>query len=164
MTEKPDNQNICNAGEYYLASILSSKGFTTTLTLGRAEKYDIMAINPKKKTIKLQIKTLFGKGCQWRMSPKNEEIIENNLFYGFVRLNSLEKEPEFWIVPSRVVASQVKKSYNKWVNSLGRNGKKHKPGPWRAFRIKTDKYYPKKWTEKCKKYYKAISLLNKNKY
>lgn len=54
---KPDSQNIANAGEYYIASILSTNGFTTTITLGRAEKFDIIAISPKGRTIKLQVKT-----------------------------------------------------------------------------------------------------------
>jgi len=35
--EKPDLQNIGNCGEYFIASVLSSYGFTTTITLGRAE-------------------------------------------------------------------------------------------------------------------------------
>jgi len=49
--EKPDKNNIGNAGEYYIASILSSKGYVTTITLGRAEAYDIIAIRPYGKVI-----------------------------------------------------------------------------------------------------------------
>ena len=52
---KPDNNNIGNAGEYFIASILSSRGYITTITLGRAESYDILAIRPSdSKTIKIQ--------------------------------------------------------------------------------------------------------------
>ena len=39
-------QNIGNAGEYYIAALLSALNFTTTLTLGRAERYDILAVAP----------------------------------------------------------------------------------------------------------------------
>jgi len=62
--KKPNRNNIGNAGEYYVAHILSSRNYITTITLGRAEKYDILAVAPNKKTIKIQVKTLFDKG--WR--------------------------------------------------------------------------------------------------
>ena len=158
---KPDSQNICNAGEYYIASILSANGFTTTLTLGRAEKYDILAINPKGKTIKLQVKTSYGQGSKWRMNSKNEKNEERKLYYAFVRLNDLKKEPEFWIVPSKVVAHFIKEHYRKWLKTPGYKGQKHKKGDWRTFRIKADSFSPKNWDQKCKKYYKNIDLLLK---
>lgn len=158
ISNKPDSQNICNAGEYYIASVLSANGFTTTLTLGRAEKYDILAINPKGKTIKVQVKTLFGKG-QWRMNAKNERIKEKDTFYAFVRLNDMEKDIEYWIVPSQIVANFVKTHYEKWLEFPRRDGTKHKEGDWRAFRVTTDKFSLPNWTEKCKKYYKNVDLL-----
>ncbi len=34
-------QNIGNSGEYFIAYKLSCLDFTVTITLGRAEKYDI---------------------------------------------------------------------------------------------------------------------------
>jgi len=37
---KPSQQNIGNAGEYFIASILSSHNFISTITLGRAERYE----------------------------------------------------------------------------------------------------------------------------
>ena len=156
--KKPDSQNICNTGEYYIASVLSANGFTTTITLGRAEKYDIIAINPNGVPVKVQVKTLFGKGPQWRMGPKHEKE-DQNLFYIFIRLNDMEGEPEYWVVPSKVVASYVKWSYNKWLKSPGKKNQKHRPGPWRAFRVKEDKYSPENWTKICKKYYKNINPL-----
>lgn len=162
--KKPDRQNICNSGEYYVASILSANGFTSTITLGRAEKYDILAVNPKGKTIRLQVKTLFGEGHQWRMDEKDEKRIEKNLFYAFVRLNNLEKAPEYWIVPSKIVAAYVKSSHKRWTRTLGLKKQKHDcKFKGRAFRIKWDKYSPENWSEKCERYYKknGINLISK---
>lgn len=155
-------QNTCNAGEYYIASILSANGYTATITLGRAEQYDILAVKQNGKTIKLQVKTLRGSGPQWRMSPHNGESIENDLFFAFVRLNNMEKEPEYWIVPSEVVAKYIRKTHKKWLDTPGRKGQKHKDGPWRSFRIKSDRYTDTDWTENCKRYYRksGLSLLS----
>jgi len=37
---KPSQQNIGNTGEYFIASILSSHNFISTITLRRAERYE----------------------------------------------------------------------------------------------------------------------------
>jgi hypothetical protein len=151
--KKPNSQNICNAGEYYIASVLSANGFTTTITLGRAEKYDILAIRPTDdKAIKIQVKTLYGKGPQWRMNEKdgvekNRKISDGDIFYAFVRLNDMEK-PEYWIVPSKIVTSYVKKSHIKWKKTPRRDGKEHGKTKVRSFRIESDKYSPPDWEKK----------------
>lgn len=161
----PGKQNVGNSGEFFMAHILSSRGFITTITLGRAEKYDILAISPEGKNVKLQVKTLRGKGMQWRMSPKNEDIIEEDLFYAFVRLNDLEKPPEYWIFPSKVVADYVKGTHQKWKVTPRMDGKPHKETLARTFSIKTDKWWTANWTEECKKNYMNIdggTLYGKN--
>ena len=159
---KVNFQNVGNAGEYYIAAILSANGFTTNLTLGRAEKYDLFAVNNKNnKFVKIQVKTLSGEGCQWRMSPKDGKIKDGNLFYVFVRLNNLKKEPEYWVFSSKIVADYITKNHKKWLKKPGLRKRKHKDGPWRSFRIKSDKYTPKDWTEKCKPHYKDIHSLLK---
>jgi hypothetical protein len=157
--QKVDNQNVGNAGEYFFAHILSANGFTATITLGRAEKFDIMAVSPNGKTIKIQVKTLFGSGVQWRMGEKDGSRSEKDLFYTFVRLNDLESQPDYWIFPSEVVSKYISEVHPKWLNTLGKDGQKHNDGPWRSFRIKSDKYTPSNWTEFCKKHEKNISLL-----
>ena len=157
-----DLQNIGNAGEYFAAYILSANGFTTTITLGRAEKFDIIAVDNKtKKTLLIQVKTLSGEGPQFRMSPKNAEIEEKNFYYFFVRLNNLrkEQEPDYWIFPNKLVAQYVKEGHKKWLKTPGMHGQKHNDGPWRSFRIKSDKYTPKNWTQTCKNYYKNVKIL-----
>jgi hypothetical protein len=159
--KKPGNQNTANAGEYYMASILSAYGFVTTITLGRAESYDILAISPEGRNVKLQVKTLYGKGVQWPVGIKDGvDKKDNQLFYAFVRLNELKAHPDFWIVPSKVVSDYIPKNHRKWLNTPGKHGQKHHDTLRRSFRVKTDKYTPKDWTEKCEKeYYKKIELL-----
>jgi hypothetical protein len=50
-------QNVGNAGEYYIAARLSALNFTVTITLGRAERYDILALHPDGKVYKISVKT-----------------------------------------------------------------------------------------------------------
>jgi len=157
---KPDLQNIGNSGEYFMASILSGAGFTTTITLGRAERYDILAINPKGKTIKLQIKTAWYKTDSWRLGSKDEQLFADDFFYVLVRLNEMKESAEYWIIPSRIIVKFITESHKIWLATLGKKGQKHNDNPGRVFSLKPSKFSPKWWTDKeAEKYYKNVRLL-----
>ncbi|MEM5777791.1 MAG: hypothetical protein QXJ06_05120 [Candidatus Aenigmatarchaeota archaeon] len=157
--EKPSKQNIGNAGEYYLASILSAKNFTVTITLGRNEKYDLLAVNPKGKTIKLSVKTRFKKVKRFPIDKKCENLINDDIFYAFIILNEFKQEPDYWIVPSKIVAKIIKISHRSWLQQLNKKGKKHKESNIRNFWIVNKRHYPKNWENQLKKYYKNIEML-----
>lgn len=142
--KKPDLQNIGNAGEYYIASILSARGYTATVTLGRAEKYDILAVNQKTgKTIKIQVKAgWYRKNNTWRLSDKCENLKLDDFFYAFVNLNELKEPIEYWIISSELVARTIKERHKLWLNTLGKQNQKHNDNTGRSFTIKKDKYSP----------------------
>lgn len=156
---KPQKQNIGNAGEYYLASYLSAHNFVTTITLGRNEKYDLLVVNPKGNTIKISVKSMIKKSKSFFLSEKYEKLEEPNLFYAFISLNEFKSEPDFWIVPSKVVAKSITKNYTKWFNSPNKEGGKHNSTPSRNFNVYQNKYEPEGWEEEVKKYYKNIKIL-----
>lgn len=143
---KPDLQNIGNAGEYFIASVLSGHGFTTTITLGRAEAYDIIAISPTGKTIKIQVKTSWAKTTAWRLGEKNEDVAADDFFYAFVSLNEMKGSPEYWIVPSKIIAPYIKELHKIWLNTPGKKGQAHNDNPGRAFTIIKNKYTPSMFT------------------
>ena len=45
------------------------------------------------------------------MNKKHENLRDDDLFYVFVRLNDGQKEPDYWVVPSKDVADIVKYSH-----------------------------------------------------
>ncbi|XOB46402.1 MAG: hypothetical protein ACKKMV_03050 [Candidatus Nealsonbacteria bacterium] len=158
--KKIQKQNIGNAGEYYIASILSAHNFTATITLGRAEKYDILAVNPNHKTLKISVKTRFLSNVKrFQLSEKNETDGLDDFYYAFVRLNEFKLEPDFWIIPSKRVNELLYNSHRKWLNI----DSKYKDNPMRNLWIEKDKMskelYPKNWEEELKKYYKNIEQL-----
>ena len=84
--KKYSKQNIGNAGEYYIASRLSAENFIVTITLGRAERYDILTINPKGKTIKISVKSRFDLNIKrFPLSNKDEKGGSDDFYYAFVR-------------------------------------------------------------------------------
>jgi hypothetical protein len=85
------------------------------------------------------------------MNKKSEGFSSDNFFYVFVDLQ-LEKIPDFYIVPSKVVAGYIKQDYEvymkKPIQKGKRKGEKHKETDQRTFEIKEKNDIPKyfnKW-------------------
>ena len=152
--KKPDHQNIGNAGEYFIASKLSASGYITTMTLGRAEKYDILAISPKGKTVKIQVKTAWHDNNSFRLSPKDEIDWNEKGYYAFVTLRENKKPWDYYIFPSKIVTRRVRESHEKWLKTPGKKGQKHNDSTVRIFGTKPGKYSSKWFTEKLVQKYK----------
>ena len=157
---KIQKQNIGNAGEYYIASRLSAENFIATITLGRAERYDILAVNQNGKTIKLSVKArLLEDIDRFLLSKKDENNWADDFYYAFIRLNEFKSMPDFWIVPSKLVSKIISSAHRKWL----KGDKKHKDTNMRNFWLKLNttsrRYYPKDWEKQLKKYYKNIRQL-----
>lgn len=164
MNDKIQKQNVGNAGEYYIASRLSAINFVTTITLGRAEKYDILALKPNGDLIKISVKATQLKDAKdFPLSAKDEHGAAVNFYYAFVKLNGFEKEPDFWIIPSTVVCPLIKKSDEIWLNTPGKNNKQHKGSTMRILPIEVRKnqtqFYPQDWNNEVKQYYKNLIQL-----
>lgn len=132
---KPNKQDVGNAGEYYIASVLSANGFKVSLLLGNTEKYDLLTISPEGKKSAIQVKTSYGSRNYWQLTEKNEKV--GDFFYAFVKLNNLKNPFEFWIIPSKIVSEKIKLRHKKWMKTPNRKGGKHNPNPRRAFIIGT---------------------------
>jgi len=157
-------QNIGNAGEYYLASILSASNFVVTITLGRNERYDLLAVNPKGKTLKISVKARnLEETSDFPLSQKDEAMEGVDFFYAFIRLNGFKKEPDFWVVPSKIVAEIVKESHRKWLGGKGKRVEQRKDTPMRLFYTKltttSKEILPENWENEVAKYYKNIEQL-----
>lgn len=61
----------------------------------------------------------------------------------FVDLKLGNEKPDFYVVPSRVVAEYVKKSHADWLKQASKKGKPHKDNPMRLFEINDESLAPK---------------------
>lgn len=150
--------NIWNAWEYYIAARLSAEDFITTITLGRAERYDIIAVSPTWRTVKISVKTRYDIKQSpniFRLSQKDENTSDENSFYAFVRLKKFESEPDFRIVPAPLVAELAKKSHQAWLNWK----KTRKDTTMRTFSLKKIEWYPSNREKEIEKYRGNLNLL-----
>lgn len=132
------------SGEYFVAAELSKRGKIASITLRNTKGVDILCSNSEaSKTIGIQVKTNRGSNRTWLLNQKAEDYFAENLFYVFVNLNDNQKHPEYFIVPSKKVASYCKNNHANWLKTPGKNGKKHKDGTMRKFNDPNEKYLDK---------------------
>lgn len=131
--KKTDTVSIGNSGEYFVAAELERRGFTATIPMSNTKDFDILVINKETyRQVALQVKTSYSRSTEWTLSKKNESLVGDDIYYVFISLNEHDA-PEYYIVESKLVAISVKQSHQKWLDTPGRNGQKHKDTSMRKF-------------------------------
>ncbi|KKM91869.1 hypothetical protein LCGC14_1224110 [marine sediment metagenome] len=93
------------------------------------------------------------------MGKKVDSLVNDQLYYAFVRLNMPNDTPEFWIVPSTIVAPIVKKSHEIWMTRTAKNGTPHKENPLRNFYLIPRYNFPDDWEEQLEHFKGNIKSL-----
>lgn len=138
--KKVNNISIGNAGEYFVAGELERHGFSVAVPMSNTELFDILALNRiSLRQFAIQVKTKHSTKKEWILSQKNEKINNENIFYVFVCMNNLNN-PEYHIVPSKIVSDYIINGHKKWLETPGKNGRMHKDNPMRTFSDYDDKY------------------------
>lgn len=161
MSKTPISKNdVGIAGEFYMAHILAKYGFKVNVSLGRTEGFDLFVKNPNGELLTVSVKTTYSnEAIEIIMNKKSETLIEESLFYAFVRLNMPDGEPEFWIVPSGIVAKAMIDSDKVWMDKPKRDGTPHKESPMRLFALGNHRLYPTDWKNQMEGYKSNIELL-----
>ena len=138
MPDKNDQLSsvLCGiAGEYFVAAELSCRGFVASITLRNTRGIDILATNTDaSRSVGIQVKTNQGPKAEWILTQKVESYYSDTLFYIFVNLKGPGQRPDFYIVPSKEVASFIQADHAAWLSTPGRGGRKHIDNPMRKFR------------------------------
>ena len=117
--------SIGNSGEYFVAAELERRGFTVAVPMSNTKDFDILAINREtNRQVALQVKTNRGKGKYWLLNKKSEELKGDNIYYVLLCLNELE-QPEYYIVESELIANNMQKGYQQWLQEEGKKEKRH---------------------------------------
>jgi len=129
------------AGEYFVAAELSSRGYLASITLRNSRGIDIIASNSDaSRSVSIQVKTSSGTNPKWILSEKSEKLSSPNHYYVFVLLGTLGSRPDFYIVPSKVVAKYVTLKYRQWIANPKADGSPRKESAMRNFRDKDGQY------------------------
>jgi len=133
------------AGEYLVAGELTLRGYIASVTLRNSRGIDIIAsTSDGSKSLSIQVKTNSNGNNEWILNKKSEKFYSDNHYYIFVALDSLGNRPNFYIVPSSVVATYVTQSHSNWLNGTKRDGTKRKDTSMRKF-IDIENKYLEAW-------------------
>jgi hypothetical protein len=133
------------SGEYFVAAELSRRGYICSVTLKNTKGIDILVCNEEAtRTIGVQVKTNQINKSEWILNEKSEKLIDENIFYVFVNLRKVDELPEFYIVPSKVVAKFTSTNHKKWLSGKGKKGQKRNDSTMRKFRD-LDKEFLNRW-------------------
>lgn len=129
------------SGEYFVAAELSRRGYVASITLRNTRGIDILATNADASlSVGIQVKATRGKKKDWMLHEKAESYYSDTLFYVFVNLNGPAQRPDYHIVPSKVVATYIKKSHKRWLARPNKTGGAHKDTPMRRFKDEKSEY------------------------
>ena len=161
---KVQKENVGNAGDYYIAARLSALDFVTTITIGRAERYDMLALSPKGKLLKLSVNAGQNEDVNsFSLSCNDERGAAADFYFALAKLNRFEPEPDFWIITSETVCPVVKESRRRPLELQGKYNEVHKDSTVRVLPSKLTKgqraLYYENWEEKVKEYHKNLKLL-----
>lgn len=130
------------AGEYLVCGELNKRGIIASLTLKNTNGIDILATNSDaSKSAGIQVKTTIWSRQfypSWVLRDKADTYMSDNLFYVFVLLKPDKERPDFYIVPSKVVAEHTCSTHKTWLGKLSKNGKSHNDSPIRKFNDKNN--------------------------
>ena len=133
------------SGEYFVAAELSRRGYICSVTLKNTKGIDILVCNEDAtKTLGIQVKTNQINRSEWILNEKSEKMTDENIFYVFVNLRTIDELPEFYLVPSKVVAKFTSTNHKKWLSEKGKNGQQRNDSTMRKFRD-TEKEYLNRW-------------------
>lgn len=129
-----ENTLVGVAGEYLVAGELSLRGYLASITLRNSRGIDIIASNADgTKSVSIQVKTNSSGKPRWLLNKKSEKFFSKNHFYIFVALKEIEKRPNFFIVPSKIVADFARERHQKWLLGKKRDGTDRKNSSMRSF-------------------------------
>lgn len=124
---KQTKASIGATGEHLVAAELEMRGYNVALPGKNAQLVDILAQHRQSlKTVSIQVKTTVVNSRSWALNNKNESVWDPSFVYVFVSILP-DHQPEFFIVPSKIVAETISSDFKKWVETPGKNGQPHDP-------------------------------------
>ena len=143
--DKLESNLVGVAGEYLVAGELSRRGYIASITLRNSRGIDIIASSAdSEKSVNIQVKTNSSGAKQWMLNKKAETYKSDNHYYIFVILNKPSQRPDFYIVPSTIVAETITREHAEWLRGKSKNGKARNDTNIRQFADK-DGAYLEQW-------------------
>ena len=138
MTKISDKSSRGNASSFFVAGELCRRGYAAVVTLGNTPNTDVLCSNlAGTKFVHIQVKTFVPGNATCSVGLKAEIDYGPNFFWvlGGIPKPNTDESFQYYIIPSAVMAKNVKASHQKWLNTPGKNGRAHKDSKIRVVEI-----------------------------
>ena len=128
MSERKDKSHRGNASQFYVAGELSRRGLVANVTLGNCPNVDILCTNRSAdRFVHIQVKTFRPGDRTCTVGIKSERDYGKSFFWIVAGIPEPHQDCPFqyFIIPSRDMAKNIKEQHEIWAASLGRKGQKH---------------------------------------
>lgn len=117
-----------NASQFFVAGELCRRGFVAVVTMGNTPNTDILCSNVKgTKFVHIQVKTFQPGNSTCSVGRKSETDYGRNFIWvlcGLPTVGDLTAPPEFFIIPSGIMAKEVTRAHQAWLSGKPAKGKK----------------------------------------
>lgn len=115
MNIKLDRSIVGAAGVFYVSAELSKRGWVAMPTIRNTSGIDIIA-SKGNNSVKIQVKTNSYGNISYPMNKSGEQLIAKDVYYVFVTLKGIQERPDYYIIPSKLVANYIKQTHEYWVD------------------------------------------------
>jgi hypothetical protein len=139
-SKKTDKSHRGNASQFYVAAELCRRGHAALVTVGNTPNTDILCSNRSgTKFVHVQVKTFRpGRDKTCTVGAKSEKDYGENFFWVLAGVPEPDESTPFkyFIVPSKVLAENVKQRHDVWLKTPGKNNRKHKDSSIRSVAVR----------------------------
>lgn len=129
MTDRVDKGYRGDASQFFVAGELCRRKLVAVITMGNCPNTDILCSNSEgTKFLHIQVKTFVPGNRTCSVGSKAEKDFGENFFWvlGGIPTPGQKKDFEFFIIPSKDMATNIKTGYKRWFDAPGKNGVAHK--------------------------------------
>lgn len=129
MKKKHNKSHRANASQFFVAGELCRRGYAAVVTMGNCPNTDILCSNEEgTKFVHIQVKTFRPGDNTCSVGQKAEKDYGPNFFWVVAGIPTMEtaiQEFSYYIIPSVVMAKNVKELHNLWYHTPGKKGQPH---------------------------------------
>lgn len=126
--KKTDKSHRGNASQFFIAGELCRRGHSAVVTMGNCPNTDILCSNKEgTKFVHVQVKTFVPKNKTCSVGLKAEKYYGENFFWvlGGIPVQGSSEQFVYYIIPSKVMAENIKKEQEIWYKTPGKKGQQH---------------------------------------
>ena len=138
MIDRIDKGYRGDASQFFIAGELCRRGLVAVITMGNCPNTDILCSNVQgTRFVHIQVKTFVPGNRTCSVGLKAMRAFGDNFFWvlGGIPTPNQARPFEFFIIPSAVMASNVKEAHNLWLGTPGKNEAAHKDSKIRTVHL-----------------------------